>query len=192
MKTTLTLTAAFAMGLAGCASPTPYEPAAGPSDQTGYTSSQVDPNTYRVTFEGNAVTERETVETYLLYRAAQIAQNTGHPYFRFRTRDVEQQIDLDTYTTYETAPGLYGYGSPFGTYGFTGYNYYSTFPYGAGVGYTDTNITTDDSYEAQAVIEVYEDRPSEVNGILDTSDVIERLRPEIEFPGEDDEDGGIL
>lgn len=171
----LMLTGAALAALTACMSPTPYE-RAGPFDETGYDSERVGTDTYRVSFEGNDVTSRQTVETYLLYRAAQVTQNTGHDYFRFVSRDTDEEIELDAYNTYRTSPGLYGYG--IGGYDYT-YPYYSTFPYTTtNVGltpYSETVLTTDDSYEAQAVIELFEERPADTRDVLNASDVIARL-----------------
>ncbi len=38
----------------------------------GYTSAQLAPDRWQVTFSGNSLTSRETVEDYLLYRAAEL------------------------------------------------------------------------------------------------------------------------
>src|SRR5215472_15426634 len=54
--------------LAGCESPAPYAPLAGHA--TGYTDERLGANRWRVTFIGNSVTSRRTVEDYLLLRAA--------------------------------------------------------------------------------------------------------------------------
>ena len=56
------------LALAGCATPAPYAPR-GPGQATGYTDRQLADNRWRVTFTGNSVTPRETVENDLLLRA---------------------------------------------------------------------------------------------------------------------------
>jgi hypothetical protein len=173
------LTASAVVLAAACASPTPYKPASSPAD-TGYETTKLETDTFRVIFEGNEVTPRETVETYILYRAAQLTEETGHEYFRFVSRDVDEMIDLDTYQTVETIPGFYDYDVG---YGFTGYPYYTTFPYGADMDLTETRIEVDDSYRAQAVIETYSQQPPDMTGVLDASDVIARLDAQIDYPG---------
>ncbi|HSC60725.1 MAG TPA: hypothetical protein VLC29_05800, partial [Rhizomicrobium sp.] len=55
-------------GLAGCVTPAPYGPKLERSG-TGYTDERLAQNRYRVTYSGNTVTPRATVEDYLLYRA---------------------------------------------------------------------------------------------------------------------------
>jgi len=54
----------------------------------------------RVTFGGNSLTERETVENYLLYRSAEIAVERGFDYFTLAERDTEQKTRL------QASPGL--------------------------------------------------------------------------------------
>jgi outer membrane biogenesis lipoprotein LolB len=57
--------------LAACSQATPYQPASSGSAIHGGDSQQlIAPNHYRVRFHGNSLTSRETVEAYLLYRAA--------------------------------------------------------------------------------------------------------------------------
>lgn len=167
--------------LASCATSTPYEPAAGPGDE-GYRDTRVETDTYRVVFEGNEATSRQTVETYLLFRAAQIAENTGHRFFRVIARDSVADIELETYPTYTpyVAPrAFYGFG-----YG--AFPYYTAVPFRAG--YTGfrplADVDVEDSYRSVAFIEVYEERPADDTGIYNASEVIRRLASEIRYPGE--------
>ena len=62
----------LAAALAGCATTTAYQPRTANSAQ-GYADTRLEDNRFRVTFSGNTATSRETVETYLLYRAAALA-----------------------------------------------------------------------------------------------------------------------
>lgn len=72
------LCACAALVLAACAGPTPYQPR---ENGAGYSDQQLEPDRYRVSFIGNSATERETVENYLLYRAAEITLREGKDYF---------------------------------------------------------------------------------------------------------------
>jgi hypothetical protein len=56
---------AVASLLAACVSPTPYQPA--PPRGFGYSEERLDQNKFRVSFRGNSLTKRETVEDYLLF-----------------------------------------------------------------------------------------------------------------------------
>lgn len=76
------------LALTACTAPTPYAPKQ-PGSYTGYTDQKLDETRYRVTFTGNSVTPRETVEDYLLLRSAEVTLQSGYRYFVFDTRDTE-------------------------------------------------------------------------------------------------------
>jgi hypothetical protein len=78
---------AFAGLLAACVTATPYQPA--PPRGFGYSEERLDQNKYRVTFRGNSLTKRETVEDYLLYRAAELTLQNGYSHFLIIGRDTE-------------------------------------------------------------------------------------------------------
>jgi hypothetical protein len=73
--------------LAGCGQPTPYQPA---TDGYGYSEQQIEDNRYRVSFAGNDLTPADTVQNYLLYRAAELTLGEGYDYFTVVDRDVER------------------------------------------------------------------------------------------------------
>jgi len=57
------------LALAACATPSPYEPAE--SDRgSGYSDERLATNRYRVTFQGNSVTRRQTVDDVFVGAAA--------------------------------------------------------------------------------------------------------------------------
>lgn len=84
--------AAVAGLVTACATATPYQPSA----QVGYGFQEqtIEPNRVRITFRGNTLTDRETVETYLLYRAAEITLQNGKDYFVVSSRDTEAHSRL--------------------------------------------------------------------------------------------------
>lgn len=84
--------AAVAGLLAACATPTAYQP----SENTGYGFHEqtIEGNRVRITFRGNTLTDRETVETYLLYRAAEVTLQNGKDYFVVSNRDTEAHSRL--------------------------------------------------------------------------------------------------
>lgn len=93
------LLAGLAMGaalLSGCATPTPYHAASAtdPAHADGYRELQVEPERWRVVFAGNSLTSRETVETYLLYRAAELTLQKGYDWFQAVERDTEEHVTL--------------------------------------------------------------------------------------------------
>lgn len=162
--------AALASGtllVAGCATETTYRPATGSGfNRTGYSDRQIEPDRYIVSFAGNSVTERDTVERYLLFRSAELTLRQGYDYFVAVQRDTDRRSQ--TYTT----PGIgYGYGG-FGNYwgpswGFYGRGY-GWRRFGGGFGYggfggfggfggyggfgNDFDVRTVDKFEATAEI----------------------------------------
>ena len=84
------LSIVLAAGLAACATPTPYQPASAPDHEaSGYNEIQLEADRWRVTFLGNTLTSRQTVETYLLYRSAELTRDQGYDWFIAVTRDTE-------------------------------------------------------------------------------------------------------
>jgi hypothetical protein len=79
-------------GLAGCQTATPYQPLnAANADAGGYSDHQIESNRFQVSFSGNAVTSRETVERYLLYRAAELTLAQGHDWFEAAGRNTDRK-----------------------------------------------------------------------------------------------------
>ena len=86
---------ALVLSLSGCMTATPYQPAQ-TSDSTGYHDERLAQNRYRITFQGNSATKRETVENFLMLRAAEVTRDAGSQWFVFDERDTE------AHTTYST------------------------------------------------------------------------------------------
>ena len=66
------------LALAACATTTPYQPS---TKGLGYTEQRLETNRYRVAFTGSSATTPETVQNYLMYRAAEITLQNGYDYF---------------------------------------------------------------------------------------------------------------
>jgi hypothetical protein len=120
----LVVLAAIVAGLAGCVTATPYQPAA--PRGFGYSEERLDQNRYRVAFRGNAMTARETVEDYLLYRAAELTLQNSFTHFLVVGRDTEAKTSyrywIDDYGGrgwfYHGFPGWYRspWNRPWGMY----------------------------------------------------------------------------
>lgn len=83
-----------ALGLAACSTgPTPYQPGSGRGD-AGYTESKIENDRYRISFKGNSLTERETVENYMLYRAAELTLQNGFDTFTIVNRDTDKNSSV--------------------------------------------------------------------------------------------------
>ncbi|MBI1404942.1 MAG: hypothetical protein GC145_02300 [Caulobacter sp.] len=106
------LAVAAVLGLSGltlgaCATATPYQPnVRGQSVSGGYTDQRITADRFRVSFSGNSLTSRDTVERYLLYRAAELTLSQGYDGFVLADR----QTSADRRTYYDPGPGRFGYG----------------------------------------------------------------------------------
>ncbi|WP_326524553.1 CC0125/CC1285 family lipoprotein [Sphingomonas sp.] len=174
--------------LAACAGPTPYRPAMGSGfSRTGFMDQQVERDRFRVAFAGNSYTSRETVERYLLFRAAEVTLQSGNDYFVMADRDTDKQTR--TYTT----PG---WSRPYG--GFSGFGYWgpSWRYYGRGFGWRgwdpfwgdpfwdrSVDVRTVERYEASAEIIVGKGHKPDGNvRAFNARDVVDRLGPTIQLP----------
>jgi hypothetical protein len=154
---------AAASALAACAAqPTPYQPKV---DGMGYSQRQIDGRTWRVEFAGTADTARETVETYLLYRCAEIMRFGGFEKFVILEKDVERDTDY--------------HGTGFGTgFGFGGPHAFSSIWYGGPADYYSVV-----RYRAVATIRVYTGGAPPANApVYDTDEMIRQLGPKIVLP----------
>ena len=78
--------------VAGCATETRYRPATGQGfNRQGYSERMIEPGRFLVSFAGNSVTSRDTVERYLFYRAAELTLQQGFDYFVMADRDTNLQ-----------------------------------------------------------------------------------------------------
>jgi hypothetical protein len=77
----------LAARVAACATPALYQPMRG--DDVGYGEQRLEDNRYRVWFAGNSATPRETVENYVLYRAAELTLEKGYDHFVLSDRTTE-------------------------------------------------------------------------------------------------------
>ena len=148
--------------LAACTTPTPYGPA---QNGKGYTQQQLEDSRYRVSFSGNSRTPRETVENYLLYRAAEITLESGNDYFRVVEREVEEE------TRYRTV--LSGFG-----HGFHPFRYHHRFFGGSSFATSTSRPIT--SYQAFAnIVVVPGEKPADDDRAYNARQVIEKLSPTI-------------
>lgn len=85
--------------LAACATATPYQPVTpGSPGAYGFSEQQIESNRVRITFRGNTLTDRETVETYMLYRAAELTLQAGRDYFIVADRNTEEHSRFQSTT----------------------------------------------------------------------------------------------
>lgn len=155
---------------AACIAPTPYAPASGSG--RGYREIRIEEDRFRVTFAGNSVTSRETVETYLLYRAAELTLALGYDHFVVTERSTAAETEYEAY-----GPPVYGY-----------YAYGPRFPYHA-YGYPwgyRVSYSTSTEYEATANIVMRRGpKPPGKESAFDAREVAQNLGPLVERPAED-------
>lgn len=115
-----------ALGLTACATPTPYAPAdltSRSSYQPGFKETRLESNRYRIGFTGNTQTRRDTVETYLLYRAAEVTLENGYDWFEVVNSGVDETrrrttVGPDPYLT--PFSWRFSYGRRWGPWGYYG------------------------------------------------------------------------
>ncbi len=150
----------------GCATATPYQPY---NKGEGYKELKIEDSKYRVGFKGNSVTPRDTVETYLLYRAAELTLENKFDYFVVR----EQQMDVKS-DYFATGGPMYGVG--------VGRRRYPYYAYGyswAGAG----SMQSQDRYQAFAYISMFKGKTPEDNANAYTAaEVVKNLGPNIIRP----------
>jgi hypothetical protein len=97
------------IALSGCA--TPYQ---AKGFHGGYKDTQIDSNTEMVSFRGNGFTDRQTVQSYLLYRCAQVTVEAGYDYFILTSNDTEaREGTISTPSAYSstTTASAFGVGN---------------------------------------------------------------------------------
>ncbi len=154
--------------VASCATSTPYKEAGARGE--GYKTHKLDDTKFRVSFRGNRLTERDQVETYLIYRAAEVTLKEGFTHF------VMNNLSTDRKTEYEAAsPAIYGYYMPNA----------GTFPYYV---YGNPNAPRsgtleDTEYEAVAYVSMVKAPPQAIAASYFKADeVIKNLEPHIKRP----------
>lgn len=164
MVRALFLPALLGLGLAACATATPYQPEA---RGRGYSEQKLEDNRYRVRFTGNSATPRDTVENYLLYRAAELTLFNGYDYFVIANRGTHADSG-------SANPGV-SFGFGLGASG-------SSSGVSVGVG-TSTGIGDGARYSAQADVLIYKgERPADLADSFDARQVKANLESTIQRP----------
>ncbi len=186
----LTMAALAALGgaLAACQTATPYQPLTkNAAASGGYSEYRVDDTHWRVTFSGNSLTSRETVEKYLLYRAAELTLQQGYDWFDTADRHTEKK------TTYFADPDPF-YASGFGAaYGW-GWRPYWRY-YGGGFGWRSwdpwfgdpfwarqVNIEQVNRYEASTEIVIGKNPAPDGRRVFDARQVTANIGPALVRP----------
>lgn len=204
MKLRHLLMAASAAILAACATSTPYQPASKPGGFDGFSQTMIENDRARVTFGGNSLTERETVENYLLYRSAEIAVERGFDHFTLAERATEEKKRIqaspgaglyDPYFGYSFYRPRYGWSRGYaysrfgGFYGARGRGGFGRrgFGYGSPFGYDpffdDYDVREITKYRATAEVKFGRgSKPYNKDNAFNAKEVLENLAPTITYP----------
>lgn len=152
--------------------PTPYQPR--PEDGLhGYSEQALERDRVRVVFRGNFLTSQETVENYLLYRAAEVTLERGYRYFVPSLHQVQRDAQQQAVVT--------GVATGFGGYGWHGA------PFGSSLIIVDRFPAQDaESYRASAVFKLLAEAPAPAElDAFDAREVLDTLGPTIVRPSEE-------
>jgi len=191
--------AGSAIFLAACATTTPYQPASKPGGFDGYSQTMLDNQTARVSFGGNSLTDRETVENYLLYRAAEIAVERGYTSFSLIDKETEKNSRVrvspamgygfyDPYFRYSFYRPSYGW-SPYRRYSYFHRPYYRTRGFGF-MGYRhdpffdDYYVRERTKYRATAEVRFSQATAAGDGRSFNAREVLQNLGPSIIYPEE--------
>ena len=162
-----------AVTLAACGGPTLYQSAA--PGAYGYDEQAIESDRFLVSFNGNSLTDRETVETFLLYRAAELTRERGYDHFIIVRRDTE-------------AERRFVGGDPFASrYSGFGFHYRYFHPAHGWYGWrdpvwNDVNVREVSRYEAQAEIVLGRGPAPDDPSAFDAAEVLENLGPQVVRP----------
>lgn len=154
----------LAAALAGCATATPYQPQQG---GFGYAEQKIESNRYRVTFAGNSSTELQTVENYVLHRAAEVTLAQGYDHFVVSDRATQGEAD-------DRRPAV--------TFGFGGFGFGRHHHGGIGIA-TTTGGREDTRYQGAVEILMKRGRkPADDVNAFDAREILENLGPVVRRP----------
>ena len=195
------LLCASAVALTACATATPYQPASEPGAFDGFSEQMIENDRARISFAGNSLTERETVENYLLYRAAETAVERGYDWFELQERDTESKTRVRVTQTgsgfYDPYFGYSFYRPRFGWSNAYRFSHFRGFRTRRGFGYSrfydpfydpffdDFNVREITKYRASAEVKFGKgDQPSNDDNVFDANEVLKNLGPTIQLPEE--------
>lgn len=161
--------------IAGCVTATPYQPV---DDGFGYAEQKIESNRYRVTFAGNSRTELQTVENYVLHRAAEVTLAQAYDYFIVSDRTTKGEAD--------NRRPMVSFG--FGSFGFGGHH--------SGIGHSGIGMGTTTGREDpqyQGAVEILLKRgkkPPDDPNAFDAREILENLGPAIRRPERKEPEAG--
>lgn len=109
MRPILAAVAAATLAISACATATTYAPEGYGGQRGGYDEMRLQEDRWAVSFSGNSLTSRDTVEMYLLYRAAELTLQSGYDWFstEYRATDRDTRYYTDPDPWYRGGYGRY-------------------------------------------------------------------------------------
>jgi hypothetical protein len=176
---------AVAATLSACATATPYQPAAPGRGSTsgGFSETRIEADRFRVNFQGNSLTSRDTVERYLLYRAAELTVAEGYDWFELADRKTDKTsrtyIDRDPFYN----RWAYSYWAPSWSYFGPRWGWRAWDPYWGDPFWADRmDVRTINKFEASAEIVLRKGAKPADRNAFDAREVIANLGPSIQRP----------
>ncbi len=175
--------------LFACMTATPYQPnISGQKVAGGYSDTRLGNNRYQVDFEGNTLTSQDRVESYLLFRAAELTIQNGDDWFVLidHTTEADRRTYIDRYPRVTRYGSYYDYWRPHWSY-YAGNDWVLWHPYGTSRFWSyDVDVRTVEKFKAQAEIKMGKGKmPKNGDRVFDARTVINDLGPTIERPGDD-------
>lgn len=174
--------------VSACATATPYQPnIPGQAVSGGFSEQRLESDRFKVTFAGNSLTSRDTVEAYLLYRAAELTVQQGYDWFSIVERDVERDrrtyVERDPFYRPWYGPS-YGYWRPYWRYYGGGFGWRTWDPYWGDPFWADRlDVRTVEKFEATAEIVMRRGpKPADDARAFDARGVMENLGPRVMRP----------
>lgn len=184
----LAASAVLVATLGACATATPYQPnIRGQATSGGFSEVRLEADRFRVNFSGNSLTSRETVEGYLLYRAAELTVAQGYDWFAV----VDRQTDRNARTYVEPDPFYrpwygpsYNFWRPSWRYYGGGYGWRSWDPFFGDPFWGDRmDVRTVERFEASAEIVMHRGpKPQDDARAFDARAVMDNLGPRVLRP----------
>ena len=187
--------AASAAVLAACATTTPYQAASKPGGFDGFSQTMIENDRARVTFGGNSLTERDTVENYLLYRSAELAVERGFDNFTLAERDTEVKTRIHTSPRFGLYDPYFDYSFYRPRFGWSGFHRYSRFhrgyshrrgfsPFGNfnDPFFDDFDVQQTTKYRASAEVRFGKGSRPDANNAFNAKEVLTNLGSLITFP----------
>ena len=169
--------AGTAILLSACVTATQYAPATAQNGY-GFSEQRIESNRYRIMFRGNSSTSRETVENFLLYRAAELTLINGYDHFIVFENDTEANRSTQTTSSFGSGYGPWGpayYGRYRRGFGYAFPYYAWGWGWGAPVDSYTREITR---YSAVAFVTMHEGpKPADDPRAFSAREVADNLRP---------------